>query len=111
MKFKTHNEDSSIDCVGTGFLAAINTKYSILKKLFGEPMVGDEFKIDAEWIVEFEDGTIATIYNWKDGKNYNGRSGIATTRITDWHIGGYDLKSVELVTFLLEDFLYNNKAK
>jgi len=102
MKFKTHNEDLDIDvAVGTCLQAEIVTTYSNLKKLFGKPMVGDECKIDAEWVVEFEDGTVATIYNWKDGENYNGASGVPKTKIRHWHIGGFDLKSVEKVTQLL----------
>ena len=37
-----------------------------------------------------------TIYNWKDGKNYNGSSGIATTKLTEWHIGGEDNLDAEI---------------
>lgn len=37
-----------------------------------------------------------TIYNYKDGKNYNGKSGIATSRLRDWHIGGNEDLTVEI---------------
>jgi hypothetical protein len=101
MKFKTHNEDLKINAIGTCLQSEIVAKFSTLKKIFGEPLDGDGEKVDAEWVIEFEDGTVATIYNYKDGKIYNGRSGIATTKLTDWHIGGIDSKSVENVTKLL----------
>jgi hypothetical protein len=52
-------------------------------------MEGDGYKTDAEWEIKFEDGSIATIYNWKDGKNYCGHSGLKTVNIRDWHIGGF----------------------
>ncbi len=88
MKFKTHN-DKIIETNSTSLVGVIKVPYYELIKMFGEPMGGDGDKTDAEWEIEFEDGTIATIYNWKDGKNYNGDSGIPTEKITNWHIGGF----------------------
>ena len=96
MKFKTHN-DKEIMCGGC-FQGEILTSYKNLVKLFGEPTIADGYKVDAEWLIEFEDGTIAAIYNWKDGKNYNGHNGTATEDIKDWHIGGNDQKAVVYVT-------------
>ena len=94
MKFSTHN-DKEINIGGTFLIAEIKTTYSKLVSLFGEPTVGDEYKIDAEWEIEFEDGTVATIYNWKDGKNYCGANGKSVQQIKHWHIGGRDRKTFD----------------
>ena len=66
----------------------IDVPYKKLVKLLGKPNAnGDEYKTDAEWNIRVN-GKFMSIYNYKDGKNYNGKSGIATTKLTDWHIGG-----------------------
>lgn len=88
MEFKTHNE-GRIETGGTSLVGEITAPYSKLVKAFGEPTESDGYKSDAEWEVEFEDGTVATIYNWKNGKNYMGSSGTPTERIIHWHIGGF----------------------
>ena len=92
MKFVTHN-DEEID-IGGCLQGYVETTYKNLLELFGNPTDGDGYKVDAEWVIKFEDGTVATIYNWKDGKNYNGAEGMEVEDITDWHIGGEDKKSV-----------------
>jgi hypothetical protein len=93
MNFQTHN-DKEIDSAYTGLVGELTLSYSDIKKTFGNPHGSDGYKSDAEWEIEFEDGVIATIYNWKNGKNYNGASGIPKTKITDWHIGGHDERAV-----------------
>lgn len=83
---------------GTSLQGYINCSYARLVEVFGEPTgVGDDYKSDAEWVVEFSNGTIATIYNYKTGKNYLGSHGQRTKDITDWHIGGEIIQVVELV--------------
>ncbi|CAB4129370.1 hypothetical protein UFOVP118_10 [uncultured Caudovirales phage] len=86
---KTHN-DKYVRIDGTHLLDEIKCSYQMIKDAFGLPNCGDEYKIDAEWDIEFDDGLIATIYNWKDGKNYQGKNGTPKTRIEHWHIGGKD---------------------
>jgi len=82
--------DDSASVVGTSLAGKIDVSYSNLVKLFGAPnSTGDEYKIDAEW--EFKmNGKVMTIYNYKTGKNYNGKSGLATSRIRNWHVGAED---------------------
>jgi len=76
------------DYVGTSLQGYVDVSYKELVAKFGRPSDGDGYKVDAQWAVKFEDGTVATIYNYKDGKNYNGRSGTPKTKIRDWHVGG-----------------------
>lgn len=102
MKYITHNEKGEIDANGTYLQGYIETKYKDLKRLFGEPEDGDGYKIDAEWIIKFEDNTIATIYNHKDGKNYRGEEGIPINEIELWHIGGFEKKAIDYIKELLK---------
>jgi hypothetical protein len=102
MKFKTHN-DKKISTCGTCLQEEIYVHYFQLKKVFGKPSIGDQYKTDAEWDIEFEDGTVATIYNYKDGINYLGkRHGTPKSRITNWHIGGHTKKACEKVRAALD---------
>ena len=84
------HKKAPIDSVcGTSLQGYIYATYADLVAAFGEPHTnGDGYKVDAEWILQFADGTIATIYNYKDGKNYMGDDGEAVESITDWHVGG-----------------------
>jgi hypothetical protein len=103
MNFITHNEKKSINIGNTSLQGYVTVGYSTLKRIFGKPTVGDKYKTDAEWEIEFADGTVATIYNYKDGKNYCGSEGTAKTKITQWHIGGRTKRAVALVTELIEE--------
>ena len=78
----------------------MNTTYSKLFEKFGEPF-DDGYKTDAEWKIEFSDGKVAAIYNWKNGKNYNGSEGLDIDDITVWHIGGFDNSVVERIQKIL----------
>ena len=89
MKYKTHN-DKEICTDGTWLQGHVYCSYETLVSLFGEPSERyDDYKCDAQWNIEFEDGEVATIYNWKNGINYCGvNEGIPTEKITEWNIGG-----------------------
>lgn len=105
MKYTTHNI-AQISINGTSLQGYCdeNTTYAELVALFGEPQKGDGYKVDAEWTVMFDDGTIASIYNYKNGKNYEGASGMDVIDMTgeDWHIGGNTKKSVEMIRETIE---------
>lgn len=74
---------------GSSLQGYINTSYDVLRGCFGLPTCdGDGYKVDAEWIITFNDGVVCTIYNWKDGHNYCGYDGLDVEDITEWHIGG-----------------------
>lgn len=94
--YKTHTS-GSINTDGTYALGAIDISYQRLVDVLGNPQGGDGEKVDAEWLLQFDNGSVATIYNYKNGRNYCGSKGLATENITDWRIGGKDPKVVKLV--------------
>ena len=53
----------------------------------------DAYKVQAEWVIMTPCGK-ATIYDYKQGKNYNGSDGVAKTKVTEWHIGAENEKPV-----------------
>ena len=83
MKF-TNEADANMTSL-QGYMQAY---YHQLVEVFGEPEGGGD-KTTVEWCLEFEDGTVATIYDWKEYEtplgNYN------------WHIGGRSQKAVDRV--------------
>ena len=88
MNYKTHN-DKSISIGGTCGQGSITATYAELKEAFGKPSeMYDDYKSDAEWHIEFNNGMVASIYNWKNGKNYLGADGTPKTKITNWNVGG-----------------------
>lgn len=101
MNFITHN-DADLEFQCTWLQGETTATYKELTSLFGKPHEGDGYKVDAEWRIKFEDGTLATIYNWKDGKNYCGEEGTPTEQITEWHIGGTNRAAVDRVQITLD---------
>ena len=81
---------------GTFLQGYIKATYEQLLKTFGEPHDpnGDNYKTDVEWAFEFADGTVATLYNWKNGKNYLGAEGLELNDIYEWNVGGNSDKAV-----------------
>ena len=79
---------------GTSLRGCVTTTYDVLVATFGAPdfgpndMTGD--KVTCEWCIQFEDGTVATIYEWKNGYTPMDRA--------QWNIGG---KSDEAVTHVI----------
>jgi hypothetical protein len=94
---------------GTSLIGQIDAKYSDLISLFGKPMPGYDYKIDAEWVLQIESSTgethVVTIYNWKNGKNYMGEQGLAVEDISRWNIGGHTVKSHEILSNAIKTLL------
>lgn len=96
----------SIDVVGTSYQGIVTTTFDELVNKFGDPTYTDASpyeKVNAQWSLQFdvptEDGedyelVTATIYNWKDGY-------IPTDKY-EWHVGGFDFNSVDLVQGVLD---------
>ena len=60
------------------------------------------FKIDAEWLLKDASGLLGalTVYNYKNGRNYNGAHAAPVEQITDWNVGGRGGASVALANAL-----------
>jgi len=100
--FVTHRE-KSIPVSGTCLSGHLwNVPYSKIVEVFGEPEQTGHDKTDVEWTILFDDGTTATIYNWKNGRAYCGEDGLEPEQITDWNVGGFHGTAASL---MVEDFL------
>ena len=97
----THEEsfenDRDISVHGTSYKGDVEVYYSDLVNTFGEPTFGpgdDLDKVTCEWNLRFDDGTVATIYDWKMPETPMG--------LYKWHIGGRDYKAVNKVRGVLQ---------
>ncbi|QDP67696.1 MAG: hypothetical protein Unbinned15contig1001_6 [Prokaryotic dsDNA virus sp.] len=86
------------DVINGSNIGYIVISYQKLVEAFGLPnSTGDDYKIDAEWILEdCDSGNVFRIYNWKDGVNYCGEGGTPTKDIDVWNIGANDSSSTIL---------------
>lgn len=97
MQYKTHNQDDLINVTGTWLLTTINLPFHRVAAALGDPIrfkPEEADKIRVEWDIQFEDGLVATIYDWKEHKR-------APEEVTDWHIGGRGFEVVQRVYDLL----------
>ena len=78
----------NFDVCGTYLQGKVNTSYNRLVEVFGKPtgFASDDGKVQVEWAVKFDDGTLATIYDWKEDTN--------PSDVTEWHIGGFSQAAV-----------------
>jgi len=78
---------------GTSFKGDFMAYYDELVKVFGQPDHGpnnfEHDKVTCEWDLMFEDGTVATIYDWKESETPMGNY--------LWHIGGKTSEAVDRV--------------
>ena len=94
MEFTTLEDTKTSELTHQGY---IGIEFDTLFEKLGEPNEGDGEKTDAEWVIEFADKTIATIYNYENGVNYRGTSGLSVSDIIVWNIGGADKAVVDRV--------------
>jgi len=73
------------------------TRNNIVNKLGDETYWDNDYteKVQSEWVLKFDDGKVATIYNYK--------TGITPLDEYDWHIGGHDEDVVKRVEGILND--------
>jgi hypothetical protein len=76
------------DANGTSLQGYMQAYYHQLVEVFGEPEAGGD-KTTVEWCLSFADGTVATIYDWKE---YD-----TPTGLYHWHIGGKNNLAVDRV--------------
>ena len=85
---------------GTWLQGYVTTTLARLIEVFGEPQRGGgEDKVTVNWSMVFEDGTIATIYDWK--RYELGTPGL--TEVMEYNIGGTTREAVSLVKDALKN--------
>ena len=87
---KVNVEGIEID--GTHLQGKFSHSFQEIKSVFGDPIAGADpgDKVQAEWAIQFDDGTVATIYDWKEwGTSYE--------NVKNWHVGGHNPKAFEAV--------------
>jgi len=89
------NFKTEINASGTTLQGYIDITYDDLVKVLGKEEGGGD-KTLAEWSIEFDNGIIATIYDWKN-------TGWKKEDVTNWHIGGYDGKCIDMIQQLFDD--------
>jgi hypothetical protein len=79
---------------GTSLQGNLQADYDTLVDVFGIPRDGiDPYKVQVEWLIKFEDGTIASIHDWK--------SQVAPENVTRWSVGGESRMSYYYVFFTI----------
>lgn len=101
MKFVIDNDVGG----GTSLQGYLDMPFSRLVAVLGEPDDGDGYKVAFEWRLRFEDGTVATIYDYKASSLYDDKSApspqaMRANEYSDWCIGGNSKRAVELVVEL-----------
>ena len=94
---------------GTHLQGNVGATYQELVEVFGEPTKfnwssDSDNKVDVQWAIKFDDGTVATIYNYKNGLNYLGAEGKRVNEINMWNVGGHSERAVFLVNEELIDW-------
>lgn len=81
---------------GTSLQGYTETTLRKLVEVFGEPEYYPEGeKVTTEWCLKFEDGTVATIYDWK-------RYELGTPELDElmhWNVGGFSPVALATVEY------------
>ena len=81
--------------IGTSYKGRIKATYYALEQKLGKPLKDRDGNVN--WIIRFEDGTIATIYNWCNaGSVYD---------LDTWHVGGFNKDALFNVMDIFIDLL------
>lgn len=99
--------------IGAHQQGQIATDYDTLVEAFGEPNVlgptleSTDNKVTCMWAIQFDDGTVATIYDWNT---------ISTPfHLHSWIIGGFNSTAVdrvlETIDLMKVDFAWDNKTE
>jgi hypothetical protein len=90
ISFEVQNDDF-LGSIGTSLIGGIHISYDELVERLGKPTSGPSVdgKVDAEWVIKFDNDVVATIYNWKTHGN--------PEQVTCWNIGGHCFAAVDHV--------------
>lgn len=97
MKFRTHNDFADINSNMASLQGYIQARRCDLERVFGVPNEEDGDKITTHWKIQFLDGTVATIYDWKTDAP-------GQDDVYSWHIGGHVRSAVYLVHNAYREF-------
>ena len=105
MKFKQVKQDAASFTHLTGYVTLTRGE---LVRIFGEPAGIESLdgKITTEWVLEFADKTVATIYDYK--RYELGAPG--AQEVYEWHVGGFSNKSLQRVIDEIETYRRINAA-
>ena len=81
MKLVLRENEVNNKADGTYYIDCITTSYFNLVNLLGEPTSKRGDKVLCEWVIESNEGNIATIYDYKSDTN-------DVALVTEWHLGG-----------------------
>ena len=95
--------ENTYDFCGGSLLQTVDISYPKMVEMLGEPNKDCDERTDVEWSIKFR-GECFSTYNYKDGINYNGATGIPNKCLSDFHIGG-NVKSYALE---LKEYLEDN---
>lgn len=86
------------ETAGSSLVGILDVSYHDLERVFGPPHIAGSWdgKTKAEWDVKFEDGTVAAIYDYCSPDD--------PVENREWHVGGFSVEAVCLVTDLLSEF-------
>ena len=89
------------DSENTSLQGYVTTTRSALIETFGMPaFITDEAgweKVTTEWIIKFDNGIVATIYDWKRYEE----GAPSLNEVYEWHIGGNNDLAVSQVRSVL----------
>jgi hypothetical protein len=98
--YAVNSNSTSIN--GTQYLGYVTITYDELVKTLGQPKEGSaDGKTTCEWHVEFEDGSVATVYDWKVG--------YTPKNLHDWHVGGRSGIALDYLEEVLEKQITRSK--
>ena len=111
MKKKSFKVSDTVDSGGTSLMGCLNTSFVNLVKVFGKPNFDDisgDDKVKIEWDIKFSNGTVATIYDWK---NYTMSNDKVKKTEKEWHIGGKSDDAVLMVIAEMKKIFKNVVTK
>ena len=99
--FDSLDPRATVLAAGTWLQGYVNASYYELVQAFGPPLGrGDGYKTRCEWVLAFDDGAIATIYDWKKDE--------PVEQVMRWNVGGRNPIATEHVLEVLNKCYYDN---
>lgn len=89
--YTTHSEDADVisETRNTRLIGLLDAAYDNLVMAFGPPLLSNNFGTHFEWNIMFNDGTIATVYDYNMAK--------PCYDVMEWHVGGRTIDALRLV--------------